>query len=115
MTVQSRRWSRRSGAEGDMSLQRLGRSLDPCEHLPHEVVRRDVVRQRLEREDDAMAEHVEREVLHVLSRDVATAAEERERARGEDEVDRRSWARAVADVLGHLGKSVIAWLARRRC
>src|SRR6267143_3758459 len=99
MTVHSSRWRRRSGPEGDMSLQWFRRYGNACEHALHQVVGGDVLGERFEREDDAVAQDVEREVLDVLPGDVASAAEIGQRTAGENEVDGRTGARAVADVL----------------
>src|SRR5713226_2919295 len=115
MTVHSSRCRRRSGAEGDMSLEWFGRYRDAGKHTLYEVVRGDVLRKGFEREDDAMPYDVEREILNVLPGDVAAAPEIRERATGEDEVDRGAWACAVADVLRHVADPVLGGMARRGC
>ena len=52
-----------------------------------------------------------RHVEHVLGEDVLAAPDERERAAGEDQVDRRARARAVGDVARELGHPE----ARRAC
>src|SRR5256886_15743800 len=94
MTVHSSRWRRRSGAEGDMSLEWFGRYGNACEYTLHDVVRGDVLREGFEREDDAMPYDVEREVLDVLPGDVSATAEVRERPTGEDQINRRQIGRA---------------------
>src|SRR5439155_1176208 len=73
----------------------------------------DVLRESLERQHDAMAQHIEREVLYVLTGDVPAAPEIGQRATGEDEVDRSARARAVADVLGDVADAVFGRLPRR--
>src|SRR6059036_3094991 len=113
MTVHSSRCKRRSGPEGDMSLQWFGRYGNAREHTLHHVVRGHILGERLEGEDDAVAQNVEREVLNVLASDVASAAEVGERAAGEDEVDGRARAGAVADVLRHVADAVLRGVARR--
>src|SRR6267142_6573463 len=115
MTVHSSRCRRRSGPEGDMSLQWLGGYGNAREHALHDVVGADVLGERFEREDDPVPQDVEREVLDVLPGDVPAPAEIRERATGEDEVDGGPRARAVADVLRHVADSVLGRLSRRRC
>ena len=61
-----------------------------------------------------MAQHIEREVLYVLTGDVPAATEIGQRATGEDEVDRSARARAVADVLGDVADAVFGRVPRRR-
>src|SRR2546429_5577484 len=99
MTVQSSRSRRRSAPDRDMSLQRLGRDGDALKHALQEVVGADVIGERLERQDETMPDHVEREVLQILTGDVPASTKEREGAAGEDQVDRRARTRSVADVL----------------
>src|SRR2546426_10676371 len=111
MTVHSSRCRRRSGAEGDMSLQWFGRYGNPCEHTLYDVVGGDILREGFEREDDAVPYHVQREILDVLPRDVAATAEGRERTTGQDEVDRGARARAIADVLPHVADGRIGPVA----
>src|SRR5258705_2368410 len=94
-----------------MSLQWLGRNRDAREDTLHHVVRGDVLGKRFEREDDAVAKDVEREVLNVLSCDVAAAAEIGECPTGEEEVDRRRRARAEGDVLSHVANHELGWIA----
>src|SRR6266851_8057868 len=113
MTVHSSLCRRRSGPEGDMSLQWFGQYGDAREHALHDVVRGDVLGERFEREDDPMTQHIERQVLDVLPGHVATTAEIRERAAGEDEVDGRARARAIADVLRHVADAVLGRIPRR--
>src|SRR6266550_634720 len=96
-----------------MSLQWLRRYWDAREHTLHDVVGGDVLRESLERQHDAMAQHIEREVLYVLTGDVSAAPEIGKRATGEDEVDRSARARAVADVLGDVADAVFGRLPRR--
>src|SRR5881628_1027782 len=112
MTVHSSRWRRRSGAEGDMSLQWFGRYGNAREHTLDDVVRGHVLRERFERKDDAMPYDIEREILDVLPGDVAATAEVRQRATSQDEVDRCARARAVADVLGDVADAVLGRVAR---
>src|SRR5437899_8675703 len=88
MTVHSSRCRRRSGAEGDMSLQWFGRHRDTRDHALHDVVGGHILGESFEREDDAVTQDVEREVLDVLPGDIAAAAKIGEGATGEDEVDR---------------------------
>src|SRR3954471_9102253 len=99
MTVHSSRWRRRSGAEGDMSLQWLRRHGDTREHTLHDVVRGDVLGQRFERKNDAVTKDIERQILDILARHVPASPKERQRASGEDEVDRGARTRTVGDVL----------------
>src|SRR5216683_907020 len=114
MTVHSSFCRRRSGPEGDMSLQWFGWYGDTREHALHDVVRGDILGERLERENDAMAQHIERQVLDVLPGHIATTAQIRERATGEDEVDGRARARAIADVLRNVADAVLGGIPGRR-
>src|SRR5438309_11954856 len=113
MTVHSSRWRRRSGAEGDMSLERFGRYGDAREYALHDVVRGDVLGEGFEREDDAVPYDVEGQILDALPGDVAATAAVRERPTGPDEVDGRARARPVADVLRHITDAVLRRGARR--
>src|SRR6266513_3943547 len=113
MTVHSSRWRRRSGPEGDMSLQWLRGYRDTREHALHDVVRADILRESVEGEDDPVPQDVESEVLDVLPGHIPAAAEIRERATGEHEVDGRARARTVADVLRHITDAVLGRLPRR--
>src|SRR5207237_8899102 len=96
-----------------MSLQRLRRYGDAREHPLHDVVGGDVLRESLEGQNDAMAQHIEREVLYVLTGDVPAAPGIGQRATGEDAVDRSTRARAVAAVLGDVAGAVFGRLPRR--
>ena len=68
------------------------------ENLLDDVLRGDVFRLGLVADRDAMAQHVGREFLHVLRRDVAAAVEERRGARGQRQIDRGARRGAVLDV-----------------
>src|SRR5438034_6529394 len=114
MTVHSSRCRRRSGAEGDMSLKWLGWHRDTRDHALHDVVGGHILGEGFERQDDAVTQDVEREVLDVLPGYVAAAAKIGERATGEDEVDRCTRARAVGDVLRHIADAVLGGIARCR-
>jgi len=54
--------------------------------------------QRLIREGQAMAQYVRRQVGHVLRHHVGAAAQERERARRLDQVDRGPRAGAIREI-----------------
>src|SRR3954469_23802311 len=104
-TVQSRRWTTRSGAGGNggMVAERDGRRGDALEDRREDPVGRDVVRQRLVREDEPVAHDVGRHVEHVLGEDIPPAADEGERLARQDQVDRGAGAGAVRDVARQLG------------
>ena len=76
-----------------------------------QLVGGDVVGERLEREDHAVAHDVTRDVEHVLRQGVLAAAQEGQRTAGEDEVDRRPRAGAVGDVSSELGHPEGGWIA----
>ena len=59
-----------------MSLQRLRRYGNAREDALHDLVGGDVLRESFERENDAVSQDIEREVLDVLTGDVAAAAED---------------------------------------
>src|SRR5262249_42866119 len=61
---------------------------------------------------DAMAQHVERDLLHVLRRDVGAPVDQRVGARGLGEIERGARARAVGDEVRD-GEPDLIWLARR--
>src|SRR2546421_7430417 len=107
MTVHSTRLRMASGSCCDTFLQRLRRRRDLLEHAIDDLLGRDVVRQRLVRQHEPVTQHVVDEIEDVLREDVRAAAHERERAAGEDEVDRRARARAVGDVLLDLRQPVL--------
>ena len=68
----------------------------------------DALGERLVAEHEPVAEHVLGELADVLGEGVAAAAQERERARAEDEVDRPARAGAVLDVAVELLEPVSA-------
>ena len=73
----------------DMGLQRLVRRRDVAHDASRiDVVRRHAVGERLVGEHEAMAQHVRREVGHVLGQHVVAAAQVSQRAAALDEVDR---------------------------
>ena len=82
--------------------------------------RRDLLGLGLVGEDDAVAQHVGADGLHVLGRDVAAVAEERVRARREVERDRGARARAELDERREVLQAVLrparaSRTRRRRC
>jgi len=64
---------------------RLGHGI---ENMVDKVVRRDAVGQRFVGQDDAVAHDVRRQLGDVMRHHVVAAACQRQRPRGEDEVDR---------------------------
>ena len=58
---------------------------------------RDRLRLGFVADDDAVAQHIGADALHVLRRDVAAAVQERVRARGEREINRGARRGAVAN------------------
>src|SRR3954452_14294073 len=77
-TVQSSRWTTRSGAGGDscMVSERDGGRGDALEDRREDAVGRDVVGQRLVRQHEPVTHDVRRHVQHVLGQDVAAPADE---------------------------------------
>ena len=91
----------------DMRLERLlGRAESCCMILLDELVGVEAFGQRLVRQHQPMAQHVGRQVGHVLGQHVVAAAQEGERARALDQVDRRARARAEREVLREVGEAV---------
>ena len=118
MTVQSRRWRtrfRRRRADTTVASRSgtAGTGIR-VDDRAQELVARDVLGQRLERQHEPVAQHVERQVEDVLGQRVVAAAHERERARREDEVDRRARAGAEGDVAPRSASPCAAGIARRR-
>ena len=76
----------------------------------------DVVRDRLVAEHEPVAEHVLHQLAHVLRDHVVAAAQQRERAGGEREVDRPARADAVLDVRrrARRGRALRCGASRRR-
>ena len=70
-----------------MSLQRLGGNGDAREDALHDIVCAYVLRESFERENDAVTQDVERQILDVLTGDVATAPQKGECAAREDECE----------------------------
>ena len=67
---------------------------------------RDVVRERLEGEDEAVAQDVERHVHDVLGQRVVAAPDEGQRPGREDEIDRGARAGPEGDVALEVAESV---------
>src|SRR6185295_13238741 len=83
---------------------RLG-DLHPFQHAVHHVLGGDVLRLGLVGEQDAVAQDVVGDLLHVLRHDVAAAAQEREGARRLGEGQRGAGRGAEADGVGEVGQT----------
>src|SRR5581483_8577808 len=79
----------RSGPRG-AGGRRASRHRDAVEDAAHDVLAPHVLGVRLVRHDDAVAQHVHADRLHVLRGHVAAALQERPRLRGHRQVDRRA-------------------------
>src|SRR5919201_3848053 len=110
MTVHSSRWSSRSGVRDGAFVERLLRYRNALDDLGDERVAGDALGERLVAEHEPVAEHVVRQIEHVLRTDVHAPAHERERPRREDEVDGRARAGTELDVPGDLGEAIVLGL-----
>ena len=89
------------------------RSGERLEHPVEDRVGRLPLGERLVGEHEPVAEHVLRELAHVLRDDVPPAADQRERACREDEVDRPARAGTVRHVRLQVAEAVLLGRARR--
>ena len=79
------------------NVQSQGTGRKPGEDALHDGLAGQFLGLGLVADDDAVAQHVQADVLHVLRRDVAAPVQEGVRAGGERQVDRRARAGAAAD------------------
>src|SRR5437899_9981258 len=100
MTCQSSRWRMRSGADAYVCLLPQGHDWygGLLDDSLQDGVTGHVVRERLERQQEAVTHDAQRDVEDFLRQCVIPASDKGEGARREHQVDRRSWARAVGDV-----------------
>src|SRR5262245_44487355 len=100
-TLRVRIWMRRIFWKVSRSSIGL-RHLHPLEHAVDQVLAGDVLRLGLVAEQDAVAQHVVGDLLHVLGDDVAAAVQERDGAGGLGEGERRARRRAERDQVSRL-------------
>ena len=86
---------------------------DGAHHAVDDLLDVDAVGERLVREQHPVAQHVAADVVDVLRQQVPTAAQQRERAAGREQGERRARAGAVRDERRELGEAGRGRLAGR--
>src|SRR5512139_624239 len=108
------RWIFFAISRGSMKVRTSSGDFDALEDPRDDLVARHVLRLRLVRQQDAVAQDVERDALDVLGDDVAAPLEEGVRARRREQGQGRAGRRPVRDEVPQLGQLVALRVARGR-
>src|SRR4029453_16412446 len=95
-----------------MGLQRLIGSRYVLHDSMDQLIWRHRLGESLIRQHEPVAKYIGYQIRHVLGQDVGASAQERQRPRALDEIDRSARARAERYVLGQAGDTVAIWIPR---